>query len=378
MPDLNGNTPGEKKPPPPPPPPHTPSRPTNNYASINSPIMSAKRSKKRTTTNNTTTLSPMHNPKHVPKDSHVTTNNNEIIPSSNNNNEELLDTNNSGDNNGEGASWVGRKVDAIFSPVLSFLNGATTNSTDDELTTTTPYNNVELEDDNNDEKEDKVDDAKSEVLVNGNSNTNSGTEVSNTVDIDGDVTMVDHPKVGLGNGVADDNQPEEDIADEDKYDEVEVYDDDDDEDEFNPHLFIKCLPPYQYVLPPDWTTRPRALPPHDAEVLPPICLVLDLDETLVHCTVEPIDNADIIFPVNFNGTEYQVHVRYRPFLQEFLEAVSKTFEVVIFTASQQVYADQLLDRIDPGECHITTKWNTLLLYRVRFVSFFMFHVTYGR
>ena len=340
---VNGITPGDKAPPPPPPP-HTPSRPTNNYASTNSPIMSAKRSKKRTTN---TPLSPMHNPNHVPKDSHITTNNNEIIPSSSNRNfEELLDANSStddGDNNGEGASWVGRKVDAIFSPVLSFLNGATNSSGDDHHPTTTPYN-VELED-NNDEK-DKVED-KSEVLVNlGNSsNTNSGTE-SNTVDISGDVTMVDHPREVQEKEVAD-NKLEEEVA-EDKYEEVEVYDDDD-EDEFNPHLFIKCLPPYQHVLPPDWNTRPRALPPHDAEALPPICLVLDLDETLVHCTVEPIDNADIIFPVNFGGTEYQVHVRYRPYLQEFLEAVSKTFEVVIFTASQQVYADQLLDRIDPGE-----------------------------
>ena len=328
---VNGITPGDKAPPPPPPP-HTPSRPTNNYASTNSPIMSAKRSKKRTTN---TPLSPMHNPKHVPKDSHIT--NNEIIPSSSNRNFEELDANSStddGDNNGEGASWVGRKVDAIFSPVLSFLNGATNSSGDDHHPTTTPYN-VELED-NNDEK-DKVED-KSEVLVNfGN---------SSKVDINGDVTMVDHPKeVQQEKAVADNNKPEEEVA-EDKYEKVEVYDD---EDDSNPHLFIKSLPPYQHVLPPDWNTRPRALPPHDAEALPPICLVLDLDETLVHCTVEPIDNADIIFPVNFGGTEYQVHVRYRPYLQEFLEAVSKTFEVVIFTASQQVYADQLLDRIDPGE-----------------------------
>jgi hypothetical protein len=163
----------------------------------------------------------------------------------------------------------------------------------------------------------------------------------------------------------------------------------------------------------------------------PITLVLDLDETLVHCTVEPVPDPDMVFPVEFNGVQYQVgaravtalpdaadappvvsccgvgwglcfamlrcdartlasdpgqkhisrratlhcsfhtqkyllhnapsttptqpnptnptqpnptrtgkspqvHVRKRPHLEEFLQRVSKMFEVVVFTASQQV------------------------------------------
>ena len=131
-------------------------------------------------------------------------------------------------------------------------------------------------------------------------------------------------------------------------------DDDDGKEDFNPYLFIKCLPPYRRALPPGWSSRPKALPPRPrgpaAARVPPLCLVLDLDETLVHCTVEPTPDADLTFPVEFNGTAYQVHVRCRPFLQEFLEAVAGRFEVVIFTASQQVYADKLLDKIDPSEC----------------------------
>uniref|UniRef100_A0A6U4HCI7 FCP1 homology domain-containing protein n=1 Tax=Phaeomonas parva TaxID=124430 RepID=A0A6U4HCI7_9STRA len=116
----------------------------------------------------------------------------------------------------------------------------------------------------------------------------------------------------------------------------------DDNLEFNTYLFMKQLPPYHTVREPNKI----CLPPRNPELKDKITLVLDLDETLVHCTIDEVPNPDHIFPVQFNGFDYQVYVRLRPHLQHFLRAVSQMFEVVVFTASQKVYADTLLDIID--------------------------------
>ncbi|KAJ3200381.1 CTD small phosphatase-like protein 2 [Clydaea vesicula] len=80
----------------------------------------------------------------------------------------------------------------------------------------------------------------------------------------------------------------------------------------------------------------------------PITLVLDLDETLVHCSTTQMDSPDLEFNVNFNGVDYLVKGKVRPYYKEFLERASEMFEIVIFTASQKVYADSLLNILDPN------------------------------
>lgn len=67
----------------------------------------------------------------------------------------------------------------------------------------------------------------------------------------------------------------------------------------------------------------------------------------VHSTLDGSDAADFTFTVKFNSRDHSVAVRQRPFLAAFLERVAQLFEVVVFTASQKVYAEQLLNILDP-------------------------------
>nr|GEZ14268.1 hypothetical protein [Tanacetum cinerariifolium] len=46
--------------------------------------------------------------------------------------------------------------------------------------------------------------------------------------------------------------------------------------------------------------------------------------TLVHSTLEPCEDADFTFSVNFNYEDHKVYVRCRPYLKEFMERVAET------------------------------------------------------
>ncbi|ORX91747.1 NIF-domain-containing protein [Basidiobolus meristosporus CBS 931.73] len=76
------------------------------------------------------------------------------------------------------------------------------------------------------------------------------------------------------------------------------------------------------------------------------CLVLDLDETLVHTSFEVVEQADFIIPVEIEGQYHNAYILKRPGVDEFLREVGKTFEIVVFTASLSKYADPVLDTLD--------------------------------
>lgn len=93
--------------------------------------------------------------------------------------------------------------------------------------------------------------------------------------------------------------------------------------------------------------RKSVLPPAFPQDAGKKCLVLDLDETLVHSSFKPTQNPDYIIPVDIDGTVHQVYVCKRPGAEEFLVEMAKHYEIVIYTASLSKYADPLLDRLDP-------------------------------
>lgn len=107
----------------------------------------------------------------------------------------------------------------------------------------------------------------------------------------------------------------------------------------------------------------KLLPPQQPNFHGKPLLVLDLDETLVHSSFKPVTIPDLILPVEIKGNLYQVYVKKRPHVEDFLKSVAEWWEVAIFTASVPEYADPLLDELDPD--------NTLVQHRL-----FRQHCTY--
>ena len=74
------------------------------------------------------------------------------------------------------------------------------------------------------------------------------------------------------------------------------------------------------------------------ECMKKFTLVLDLDETLICYKINPLDDRQGI-------------LRFRPYLDEFLDVVSKYYELVIFTSATTEYADPIIDAIEQNNLY---------------------------
>lgn len=93
--------------------------------------------------------------------------------------------------------------------------------------------------------------------------------------------------------------------------------------------------------------RPDALlPPQRPNKKGRKCLILDLDETLVHSSFKEVPIYDFLVPVEIEGVTYQVYVAKRPGVDEFLKKMGECYEICVFTASLAKYADPVLDLLD--------------------------------
>ena len=79
-------------------------------------------------------------------------------------------------------------------------------------------------------------------------------------------------------------------------------------------------------------------------------LVLDLDETLVYATEEPLDRD-----ADFRAGRYYVY--RRPGLESFLARCLQWFKVGVWTSSSSSYADAVVAALFPGPASLAFAWS---------------------
>lgn len=87
------------------------------------------------------------------------------------------------------------------------------------------------------------------------------------------------------------------------------------------------------------TTTPRKL------------LILDLDETLFHASLQPLlIGSDFV-------TDTGYHVYVRPYLVEFLAFCFENFDVAVWTSATQLYAEEIVNQLFPNPKALQFLWH---------------------
>ncbi|TSM94635.1 CTD small phosphatase-like protein 2 [Bagarius yarrelli] len=113
---------------------------------------------------------------------------------------------------------------------------------------------------------------------------------------------------------------------------------------FSPFTFIKNIPNLSQQS--RAVSTLRDIPPKTRST-PAATMVLDLDETLVFSSLNRIEDAEYTFNTLFQDQEYKVYVILRPYVNEFLQAMVKHFEIFVYTSAKKEYAETIVDILDP-------------------------------
>lgn len=106
----------------------------------------------------------------------------------------------------------------------------------------------------------------------------------------------------------------------------------------------------KYIIPPPQRLFPLVRNPHKFKKRK--TLILDLDETLIHSlskgsprSLTNNNNSNII-EIKLNNMATLYHVHKRPFCDLFLKEIAQWFDIYIFTASVQEYADPIINWLE--------------------------------
>ncbi|VDP07701.1 unnamed protein product [Soboliphyme baturini] len=92
--------------------------------------------------------------------------------------------------------------------------------------------------------------------------------------------------------------------------------------------------------------------------------ILDLDETLIHShhdgilrpMVKPGTPPDFVLRVTIDRHPVRFFVHKRPHLDYFLTTVSRWYDLVLFTASMEIYGSAVADRLDKNRSMLLRRY----------------------
>ncbi|KAL7717605.1 NLI interacting factor-like phosphatase [Entamoeba marina] len=113
---------------------------------------------------------------------------------------------------------------------------------------------------------------------------------------------------------------------------------------FDPFSIVKKLPP-PTKLP---TGFKHLLPKSDSKQM---TVIIELEDILIHSKIVNVveSHSDFSFVLQRPSGSLQVETFLRPHTKNFLQSISETFEIVLFTTCDKDYVQKILEHIDPKQ-----------------------------